>query len=228
MSVIPRTYATIEPAAEPRAEKPRVTRQKMTPLRKRITEQLVNAQHTAAILTTFNEVDMSAVMGLRGRYKTRFSEVHGVALGDESLLQVDLPPEPVGVAFDAEHLRYGFTLRNLTALEALYQVYMQVRHRLPGGGDSHLRIAESLLDLELGLVVGLHPEMGLERDLGVRDHVVGAVAATAGIPAVLCRLSAAGGHGRGQPLAAVTPTSTSWRGCIRARCRRCSATRGRE
>jgi len=53
----------------------------MTHLRQRIAERLVQAQHTAAILTTFNEVDMSAVMALRTRHKTRFAEVHGVSLG---------------------------------------------------------------------------------------------------------------------------------------------------
>jgi 2-oxoglutarate dehydrogenase E2 component (dihydrolipoamide succinyltransferase) len=53
----------------------------MTYLRQRIAERLVEAQRTAAVLTTFNEVDMSAVMELRARYKARFSEVHGVSLG---------------------------------------------------------------------------------------------------------------------------------------------------
>ncbi len=53
----------------------------MSRLRQRIAERLVQAQHTAAILTTFNEVDMSAVMELRARHKTRFAEVHGVSLG---------------------------------------------------------------------------------------------------------------------------------------------------
>ena len=58
-----------------------VERVPMTRLRQRIAERLRQAQATAAILTTFNEVDMSAVMELRTRLKSRFSEVHGVALG---------------------------------------------------------------------------------------------------------------------------------------------------
>ena len=45
----------------------RSTRKKMSPMRKRIAERLVDAQRTAAILTTFNEADMSAVMGLSQR-----------------------------------------------------------------------------------------------------------------------------------------------------------------
>ena len=53
----------------------------MTYLRQRIAERLVQAQHTAAILTTFNEVDMSAVMDLRGRHKEQFAKKHGVGLG---------------------------------------------------------------------------------------------------------------------------------------------------
>lgn len=53
----------------------------MTTIRKRIAERLVEAQHTAAILTTFNEVDMSAVMALREKYKDKFKERYGVGLG---------------------------------------------------------------------------------------------------------------------------------------------------
>src|SRR5439155_25841404 len=53
----------------------------MSKIRKRIAENLVRAQQTAAILTTFNEVDMSAIMELRGKYKERFQEVHGIGLG---------------------------------------------------------------------------------------------------------------------------------------------------
>lgn len=50
-------------------------------LRKRIAERLVQAQQTAAILTTFNEVDLSAVIALRAAHKERFRQVHGVGLG---------------------------------------------------------------------------------------------------------------------------------------------------
>jgi 2-oxoglutarate dehydrogenase E2 component (dihydrolipoamide succinyltransferase) len=53
----------------------------MTTLRKTIARRLVEAQHTAAILTTFNEVDMSAVMALRERHQERFLKQHGVKLG---------------------------------------------------------------------------------------------------------------------------------------------------
>ncbi|HVT09300.1 MAG TPA: 2-oxoglutarate dehydrogenase complex dihydrolipoyllysine-residue succinyltransferase [Polyangia bacterium] len=53
----------------------------MSPLRKTVARRLVEAQHTAAILTTFNEVDMSGVMALRERHQERFQKQHGVKLG---------------------------------------------------------------------------------------------------------------------------------------------------
>ena len=56
-------------------------REPMSRLRQRIAEHLVAAQHNAAMLTTFNEIDMSGVMQLRAKYKERFSQVHGTSLG---------------------------------------------------------------------------------------------------------------------------------------------------
>ncbi|HXJ18919.1 MAG TPA: 2-oxoglutarate dehydrogenase complex dihydrolipoyllysine-residue succinyltransferase [Polyangia bacterium] len=53
----------------------------MSPLRKTVARRLVEAQHTAAILTTFNEVDMSNVMALRERHQERFQKQHGIKLG---------------------------------------------------------------------------------------------------------------------------------------------------
>jgi 2-oxoglutarate dehydrogenase E2 component (dihydrolipoamide succinyltransferase) len=60
----------------------------MSPLRRRIAERLVEAQHTAAILTTFNEVDMSAIMALRQKYQDDFTKKHGVKLGFMSFFVV--------------------------------------------------------------------------------------------------------------------------------------------
>lgn len=57
------------------------TRVKMTKLRQTIANRLVAAQHNAAMLTTFNEADMSAVMGLRAKYQDDFVKKHGVKLG---------------------------------------------------------------------------------------------------------------------------------------------------
>ncbi|MGZ3433551.1 MAG: 2-oxoglutarate dehydrogenase complex dihydrolipoyllysine-residue succinyltransferase [Isosphaeraceae bacterium] len=59
----------------------RETRQRMSGLRQRVAQRLVQAQQTAAILTTFNEADMSRVQDLRARYKELFRTRHGVGLG---------------------------------------------------------------------------------------------------------------------------------------------------
>ncbi len=75
------------PAAAPVVSAPaapagtRQTRRKLSPLRKRIAERLVQAQHEAAMLTTFNEVDMSAVMALRAKYQDDFVKKNGLKLG---------------------------------------------------------------------------------------------------------------------------------------------------
>jgi 2-oxoglutarate dehydrogenase E2 component (dihydrolipoamide succinyltransferase) len=71
------------PAAKtPRVEEPREQRVKMTRLRRTIAARLKEAQNTAAMLTTFNEVDMSAIMTLRAEYRDAFEKKHkGVRLG---------------------------------------------------------------------------------------------------------------------------------------------------
>jgi 2-oxoglutarate dehydrogenase E2 component (dihydrolipoamide succinyltransferase) len=60
---------------------PRETRQKMSTVRQRIAERLLAAQQNAAILTTFNEADLSAVLALRAKHKESFQKKHGVGLG---------------------------------------------------------------------------------------------------------------------------------------------------
>jgi 2-oxoglutarate dehydrogenase E2 component (dihydrolipoamide succinyltransferase) len=65
--------------ARPRPEEEE--RVAMTPMRRTIAARLLSAQQTAAILTTFNEIDMSAVIELRKRHKESFQEAHGVSLG---------------------------------------------------------------------------------------------------------------------------------------------------
>ncbi len=74
----------IAPSAVPAARSQVDARDEVVPmstLRKRIAERLVQAQHESASLTTFNEVDMTAVMDLRARYKESFEKQHGVKLG---------------------------------------------------------------------------------------------------------------------------------------------------
>ncbi len=75
--------APVAPAAKP--AKSADSRQEevvpMSPMRKRIAQRLVEAQTNAALLTTFNEIDMGAVMELRNHYKDDFAKKHGVKLG---------------------------------------------------------------------------------------------------------------------------------------------------
>jgi 2-oxoglutarate dehydrogenase E2 component (dihydrolipoamide succinyltransferase) len=89
---VPAAPAAPAPAPQPAAKAPAVPlpatlsgrpeqRVPMSRLRQRVAERLVQSQATAAILTTFNEVDMSAVLALRARYKDRFEKDHGVKLG---------------------------------------------------------------------------------------------------------------------------------------------------
>jgi len=70
-----------QPSSTPRPNADREKRVGMTRLRRTIAQRLKEAQNTAAMLTTFNEVDMSHVMKLRSEYKEKFLEQHGVKLG---------------------------------------------------------------------------------------------------------------------------------------------------
>lgn len=77
----------------------------MTPIRRRIAERLVEAQHTSALLTTFNEVDMTGVMALRQEHKEGFQQKYGVKLGFMSF----------------------FVKATIEALKAIPQVNAQIR-----------------------------------------------------------------------------------------------------
>jgi len=87
-SQAPRAAETSKPAAQaPSAPRPtpastdtRETREKMTTRRKRIAEHLLESQHATAHLTTFNEIDMTAVIAVRERLKERIEKAHGVKL----------------------------------------------------------------------------------------------------------------------------------------------------
>jgi 2-oxoglutarate dehydrogenase E2 component (dihydrolipoamide succinyltransferase) len=74
--------AVAEPAPQPpAAERPREERVRMSKLRQTVARRLKEAQNTAAMLTTFNEIDMSATMALRAEHKDGFEKKHGVRLG---------------------------------------------------------------------------------------------------------------------------------------------------
>ncbi|WP_425613566.1 2-oxoglutarate dehydrogenase complex dihydrolipoyllysine-residue succinyltransferase [Anatilimnocola sp. NA78] len=82
---VPKTYSRPHPAAQPsstsQAEGNGQRREPMSKMRKRIAERLVRAQHTAAMLTTFNEIDMTNILNLREQHKEQFEKAHGVSLG---------------------------------------------------------------------------------------------------------------------------------------------------
>ncbi|MBS0621634.1 MAG: dihydrolipoyllysine-residue succinyltransferase, partial [Verrucomicrobia bacterium] len=69
------------PQKEKEGGKKRETRTRMSKIRQVIARRLVEAQHTAAMLTTFNEIDMTHVMEIRSRYREQFEKAHGVRLG---------------------------------------------------------------------------------------------------------------------------------------------------
>ena len=77
----PRPAAPKPAPAPPRAGDDREVRVRMSRLRRRIAERLKEAQNSAAMLTTFNDVDMTAILDLRKRYRDSFEKRHGVRLG---------------------------------------------------------------------------------------------------------------------------------------------------
>ena len=81
VTVRPQPAAPAERKVLPHAGRGREERVRMTRLRRRIAERLKEAQNTAAILTTYNEADLGAVMELRKRYRDSFETKHGVRLG---------------------------------------------------------------------------------------------------------------------------------------------------
>lgn len=96
----------------------------MTPLRKVIARNLVNAQQAAALLTTFNEVDMSAVIELRKRYRDGFQERHGVKLGFMSFF--------VKACVDALQAVPGVNAR-VDGTDIVYRKYQDIGIAVGGG-----------------------------------------------------------------------------------------------
>ncbi len=84
-SAFPKTQPQPAPSPAPRpyapAQEAREERVRMTKLRQTIARRLKEAQNTAAMLTTFNEVDMGTIMEVRDKYKGLFEKKHGVKLG---------------------------------------------------------------------------------------------------------------------------------------------------
>ena len=81
LSVANKEIPSSQSATVPAVSVKRETRKKMSPLRRKIAERLVRATQECALLTTFNEVDMSSVMKLRKQHQEKFVELHGIKLG---------------------------------------------------------------------------------------------------------------------------------------------------
>jgi 2-oxoglutarate dehydrogenase E2 component (dihydrolipoamide succinyltransferase) len=101
----------VPPPAAPAAPGAREERVRMSRLRQTIARRLKDAQNTAAMLTTFNEVDMSAVIGLRNQYKEVFERKHGVKLGFmsffvRSVIQALQEMPAVNAEIDGEDIVY--------------------------------------------------------------------------------------------------------------------------
>jgi 2-oxoglutarate dehydrogenase E2 component (dihydrolipoamide succinyltransferase) len=96
----------------------------MSPIRKRIAQRLVEAQHNAALLTTFNEVDMSAVMALRSEHKGVFEEKYGIKLGFMSFF--------VKAAIDALKLVPGVNAE-IRDTNIIYHNYFDIGIAVGGG-----------------------------------------------------------------------------------------------
>lgn len=78
---VPAEPAPAREEAPPSPEEEPITRKAMTPMRRRIAERLLEAKQNTAMLTTFNDVDMSAILELRERFKEPFKKKYGVSLG---------------------------------------------------------------------------------------------------------------------------------------------------
>ena len=118
--VAPSPRTVLSRTSEERSEK----RQPMSPIRKRIAQRLVEAQQTAALLTTFNEVDMSSIMSLRKQHQDAFTERYGIKLGFMSFF--------VKAAVDAL-LAFPAINAAIQGTEIVYHNYFDIGIAIGGG-----------------------------------------------------------------------------------------------
>ncbi len=100
------------PEAAPKSQDGRERREKMSPLRKTVARRLVAVKNETAMLTTFNEVDMSPIMEIRSKYKDKFKEKHGVGLGfmsffTKAVCEALKEWPAVGARIDGEEIVYS-------------------------------------------------------------------------------------------------------------------------
>ena len=144
VAAAPPRPTVIAKATGERSEK----RQPMSPIRKRIAQRLVEAQHTAALLTTFNEVDMSGIMNLRKQHQDAFTERYGIKLGFMSFF--------VKAAVDALQA-FPAINAEIQGTEIVYHNYYDIGIAIGGGKGlvvPVLRNAERMGFAEIELAIG--------------------------------------------------------------------------
>ena len=135
----------------------------MSPLRKVIARNLVAAQQSAALLTTFNEVDMSAVIELRKRYKDLFLERHGIKLGFMSFF--------VKAAVDALQTVPAVNAR-LDGTQIVYRKYQDIGIAVGGGRGlvvPVLRNAESMSFASIELAIADFAKRAIQNKIGLAE-----------------------------------------------------------
>ena len=160
----PSPETTPQPSPEPTASALREEEiVPMSPLRKVIARNLVAAQQSAALLTTFNEVDMSAVIELRKRYKDLFLERHGIKLGFMSFF--------VKAAVDALQTVPAVNAR-LDGTQIVYRKYQDIGIAVGGGRGlvvPVLRNAESMSFASIELAIADFAKRAIQNKIGLAE-----------------------------------------------------------
>jgi 2-oxoglutarate dehydrogenase E2 component (dihydrolipoamide succinyltransferase) len=146
----------------------------MTSLRKRIAANLVEAQQTAALLTTFNEIDMTEVMSLRSQYKEQFEKTHGVKLGFMSFfVKASIDALKQSPAINAE----------VRGTDIVYKNYYDIGIAIGGGKGlvvPILRNAERMSFAEIEKQIGDYAAKAKANKLGLDDLTGGTFTITNG------------------------------------------------
>jgi 2-oxoglutarate dehydrogenase E2 component (dihydrolipoamide succinyltransferase) len=158
----PSPVSVVPPTATKPAGDRAVRRQAMSPIRRTIASRLVEAQHTAALLTTFNECDMSAIMALRKQHQDAFTERYGIKLGFMSFF--------VRAAIDALQACPAINAQ-IHGQDVIYHDYCDIGIAIGGGKGlvvPVLRNAETMTFAQIELAIAdfakrsqggqLHPE----------------------------------------------------------------------
>jgi 2-oxoglutarate dehydrogenase E2 component (dihydrolipoamide succinyltransferase) len=144
----PAAPAVAAPAARTPGGSRQIERKRLSPMRKTVARRLVEAQQTAALLTTFNEVDLSAVMALRKTHKQAFIDRHGIKLGFMSFF----------VRAVVEGLRqFPAVNAQIDGDEAIYHDYCDIGVAVGGGRGlvvPVIRNAETLSFAEIEQTIG--------------------------------------------------------------------------